>query len=502
MPRSVSRAPDLMLMVGLALALGLVACGDGAAPLSLTFTGGTTASLGPSTDDPPGDASQLRGDAGILAAALAAARGDHPRLDEGAVRQTLADLSAQWRELAPEGASPKERAQAFATVLFKRAGFRAVTDLTSPETLHLDSVLARREGYCLSLSVVALAMAEELGEPLHGVAMPNHFLVRWDDGSERFNLELTRNGALVPDEELRAALGDFHHDGTIYMRNLGAPEVAAVLLHNRGFVASVEGRTARALADLTLAAELLPELPEIHRNLGVARGEAGDWPGAIAALETAVILYPGDVDGLINLGLARHANGDIGGALEEIGAALILHPGHERASELKATWSAGHVAMEGGALPLHAPPPRLAKGLVGSYHRGTSFDRLVHTQVDRGLDFDWKRGSPARNVPSDRFSVRWDGWFKASQAGLYTLFVVANDGVRIRFGDALAVDHWEDAGYSSWTGTGDVHLDEGWHPLRIEYYDRSDNARLVAMISRDGDEYPLELDEHLFHSRE
>jgi len=442
---------------------------------------------------------ELDGHAGVLAAALAAARADHPGLDEAAVRARIEQLSQTWRDLLPADASPRQRARAFATLLFERERFGAVADLDSPETLHIDSVLARRQGYCLSLSVLALAVAEVLGEPLHGVAMPNHFLVRWDDGTTRVNLELTRDGASVSDDVLRATLGDFHHASSIYMRNLGAREVAAVLLHNRGFVASVQGRPERALADLELAARLLPELPEIHRNLGVARAETGDLPGAIASLETALELYPGDVSALINLALAQHAGDDIPAALSALETALLLHPGHARAEQLMQAWSAGHA--RGGARPLDDPPSGLSPGLLGSYYAGTSFERLVATRVDREFDLDWKRGSPLRGVPADRFSVRWEGWLKAPADGLYTLFVVANDGVRITLGESLAVDHWQDAGYSSWTGTGDVRCQAGWHPLRIEYYDRSDNARLFVLLSRDGDDYPLELAQHLFHQR-
>lgn len=438
----------------------------------------------------------LDGSAGVLAAALALARADHPDLDEAAVRREIDALASSWRELAPADAPPEARADALARLLFEVAGFRAVSDLESPETLHIDSVLARREGYCLSLSVVALAMAEVLGEPLHGVAMPNHFLVRWDDGRVSRNLELTRRGASVSDAGLRATLGDFWHAGSIYARSLSPREVAAVLLHNRGFVAAAQGRPAQALADLERAAELLPSLPEAHRNLGVARAEGGDLPGAIASLETALSLYPGDVDALINLALARRATGDMAGARTELDTVLMLRPGDTRALSLLHEWAQ---ASSPAARSLADPPPGLRPGLLGSYFAGTAFERLVAQRVDRELDFDWKRGAPLKGVPPDRFSVRWEGWLRAPEAGVHMFFVVANDGLRIRVGGHPVVDHWEDAGTSSWTGTGELSLAAGWHALAIELYDRSDNARLFCLLSRSGTEYPLDLGEQLFH---
>jgi regulator of sirC expression with transglutaminase-like and TPR domain len=444
------------------------------------------------------DLAQL-GNAALVDWAIELAKADHPHIDAGAVRAEIRRLAERWTQLLPAEPSARDRAENFARVLFESEGFFSVSDLTSPEHLHIDSVLTERIGYCLSLSVVALAMAEELGEPLHGVAMPNHFLVRWDDGSYRRNLELTRRGAVVSDDELRRQLGDFWHEETIYGRNLSSAQVHAVLLHNRGFVASSAGRLPRALDDLTTATRWAPRLPEAHRNLGVVLGELQRWDEAIAALTTALTLYPGDVDALINLALCRHAAGDMSGAIREIQVATLLDPSRRRAHQLLQQWKA---ELSGGAArALDDPPPGIVAGLLGRYYAGRRFGRLTHTRVDHGLDFDWKRRRPAPGVPSDDFSVRWEGWLRAPRSGRYTLFVVSNDGVRIRFGDTLVLDHWQDSGYTSWTGTAEAKLGAGWHPLRIDYYDRSDNARFVCLISIEGDEYPLDLEQHLFHER-
>lgn len=443
-------------------------------------------------------AAALDGSQGVLAAALAAARADHPRLDEAAVRAQVDALAQRWRELAGADPSGEQRARAFADMLFAAQGFGVVDDLSSPEALHIDSVLARRQGYCLSLSVLALAVAEQLGEPLFGVALPNHFLVRYDDGSTRMNLELTRRGTERSDAEMLAGVTGVQPPGGIYGRSLSAAETAAVLLHNRGFVASVQGRRRQALDDLSLAARLLPELPEIHRNLGVARAETGDWPGAIAALQQALALFPADVDALLNLALARHATGDLAGAVSDIQDALAVSPQHPRARELAASWSHEH-GINASAHALSDPPLRLRPGLLGSYYAGADFERLVTTRIDLGLDHDWQRGRPAPNLPRDDFSVRWEGWFRAPADGLYTWFVVANDGLRVAVGQTLVVDHWQDSGYTSFTGTGDVRLSAGFHALRVEVYDREDNARLMCMVSRDGDTFPLPLEQHLFH---
>ncbi len=445
----------------------------------------------------------------VLEMAIEVARADHPRIDAEACRAQIDAFARRYRQLAPAGAPAEQRAEAFVTLLFDELHFEVDSTLESPEALHVDSVLARRRGYCLSLSVVALAIAEQVSEPLHGVAMPNHFFVRFDDGDSRRNIELTRRGIEVDDDELRQSLGDFLLDDSLYLRNLEPAQLHAVLLHNRGFVALEQGRSDAALADFTRAAAELPGLPEVHRNLGVLYGERKQWKPAIAAFERALELHPGDVDALVNLALSRHATGDLPTALEEIKVALVLDPTRARAAELLAQWqlelgtgsSRDHMRSH-GVRPLDDPPPDLRPGLRARYYRGTEFQDQLVERIDRGLDFDWGRSRPVSGVPRDRFSVRWDGWFKAPRSGDYTLFVVANDGVRFVFDGKVALENWRDVGYTSWTGSGDAHLLAGWHRLRIEYYDDSDNARLFAMISAEGDEYPLDLDQHLFHQRD
>jgi hypothetical protein len=103
-------------------------------------------------------------------------------------------------------------------------------------------------------------------------------------------------------------------------------------------------------------------------------------------------------------------------------------------------------------------------------------------------------------VPRDRFSVRWEGFFKAPRTATYTFFVVANDGARVTVGRTAVLENWRDMGFRNWYGTGDVALAAGWHPLRIEHYDIFGGARLLVRVGVDGRAQPLDLKEHLFHT--
>jgi hypothetical protein len=67
--------------------------------------------------------------------------------------------------------------------------------------LFIHGVLSpRRTGTCASLPVFAVAVGRRLGYPLKLVKVPEHLLFRWDDGSERFNVDYNgEDGNIHPD---------------------------------------------------------------------------------------------------------------------------------------------------------------------------------------------------------------------------------------------------------------------------------------------------------------
>jgi len=70
----------------------------------------------------------------------------------------------------------------------------------------LPHVLAQDAGNCVGYSTLYLAMAERLDLPLHGVIVPQHCFVRYDDGAFRRNIETTDLGAAHPDERYGGAV--------------------------------------------------------------------------------------------------------------------------------------------------------------------------------------------------------------------------------------------------------------------------------------------------------
>ncbi len=107
----------------------------------------------------------------------------------------------------------------------------------------------------------------------------------------------------------------------------------------------------------------------------------------------------------------------------------------------------------------------------------------VLVRGDSVLDFNWGTGSPAAGLPNNDFSVRWSRspYF---ESGRYRFYVRVDDGARLYVDDALILDRWQDGSEREFTV--ERSLGSGWHNLRLEYYEHTQNARIAIWWERIG----------------
>ncbi len=119
---------------------------------------------------------------------------------------------------------------------------------------------------------------------------------------------------------------------------------------------------------------------------------------------------------------------------------------------------------------------------TGYYYNNTSLSGTpVLIRQDAQLNFDWGSGSPSSVVSADNFSAKWDSSQYASYSGYYTVYVTADDGVRVWVDGNLVIDEWHDASSPTYSATG--YLNAGWHSVHVEYYEHTGTARLqVAFV--------------------
>lgn len=417
----------------------------------------------------------------------------------GPVRAQLDVWALEVKEALEGATSSRARAEALGRHFFGKPLLSASPDLADPENFYVHRVLAGRQGHCLSLSAIVLAVGEKLGLPLAGVASPRHFFVRWDDGTTRLNIETTDGGALRDDAFYRdqGIPAEAEKEG-LYLRSLGTPEVIAHLLNNEGYILWRRGDAGRAEERFNAAIALQPKLVEAHINLGVAAGARGDSAAAGEHFSRVLRWLPGDALTLLNRSLASLHADRTEDALADIEAAAGLDPkspwvAHGREAVLSSVlrpenWGRHQDRVLARSAELRRKGA-LKPGLSAAFFAGMELEREVARRVDREVRFEWRWSEPHPGVPADRFSARWEGFVDLPSDGVWTFFTVANDGVRLWVDGVRIIDDWKlNEGALD---RESLTLKAGLHPLRLEYFECERFAGITLQVKRADQDRPL-----------
>ena len=213
-------------------------------------------------------------DIDLARSALLVAAENDPGLD---VEAEMARLDA-WagelgRRLDPSW-NNLQRLARLRTFMYEDLGFKGdVQGYYSPANSLLHSVMSRRLGIPLTLSIVFMEIGWRLGIPFEGVGFPGHFLVRLAGEPGDLLLDPYDHGVSVHEEDCRRMI-ELTTGGTVpfdpsMVRSLGKRDMVARLLF----------------------------------NLKVACLKAGDDLGALSAVERLLLLHPNEPPELRDRGL-------------------------------------------------------------------------------------------------------------------------------------------------------------------------------------------------------
>ena len=212
--------------------------------------------------------------------------------------------------------------------LFDELGFKAVPEIKNPNDLFLHSVLDNKQGYCLSLSILYLSLAERLGMPMYGVVVPGHFFVRYDDGRTKWNIETTGRGANALDkhyiDKFNPPMAGKGNQKSIYMKNLNKIQTLGCFFNNLGNAYSDIGNTEAAWLALERAVQVNPTLAESRANLGNIYLQKGQIEDAIYQYRVSLQINPHDAKTHNNLGNAYLRQDWLNGAISKYTEALQL----------------------------------------------------------------------------------------------------------------------------------------------------------------------------------
>ena len=206
-------------------------------------------------------------------------------------------------------------------------------DLHDPCNLLPSAVLERRQGYCVGLAALYLALAQELDLPIFAVSTPSHVFLRYDDGSTRINIETTRAGASRPDDAYirEGRIPEASLRKGVFLRNLSTSDFLAQVHSNLGVIYSERKDYVAAAREYQAALELDRYLPAAWYNWGNDLLASGDYRRAANVFARSLRLYPTDVWALNNRGVAYRRLDKHEKARRDFEEALRIEPGFGQA---------------------------------------------------------------------------------------------------------------------------------------------------------------------------
>ena len=188
--------------------------------------------------------------------------------------------------------------------LFEEVGLQGDRDTyDDPANAVIPSVIARKRGLPITLSILWLEVARRLGFQAEGVALPGHFITG-----------------------LRTDLGLLHFDPFNGGRALGE-EAAAQL------VARATGGRTRFVPEMLEPVSNRAILVRLVRNLHVRYLRGRVWEEALWTATHLVLLAPGEAQPLRDRALVHFQRGEIEAGVRDLGEAIRL--GQEIDAELK-----------------------------------------------------------------------------------------------------------------------------------------------------------------------
>ncbi len=194
------------------------------------------------------------GPTGLAEGALVLAAEAGSGVDIEAALRTLAELVLRVRPQVENAASPARAVAALNHCLFEVEGFRGNQDqYDDPRNSFLDQVLVRRRGLPITLSILYVEIARQLGLEAYGIGFPGHFLAKVVGTGEATSEIIVDPffGRVLSVEEcmgrLRAAAGEHVPFDPLWVRPATAREIWVRMLNNLKFLYLRQGDGLAAL---------------------------------------------------------------------------------------------------------------------------------------------------------------------------------------------------------------------------------------------------------------
>ena len=233
-------------------------------------------------------------------AALLIARLDNPEVDVEASRADLKRLAASVAARLADDADDETKLGMLETVLFTELGFHGSRgDFYNRANSYINEVLDDREGIPITLAVVYIELARELGVRVEGVSFPGHFIVKATGDEEApVWIDVFEAGERLSRDDLAKRLRE-QQGMELAERHLATASSRQILARMLGNLEGIASREQDAPAMLRYLSGILTVTPGATRDrvLRMVTAERlGRREMALADAEWLLEHQPADID--------------------------------------------------------------------------------------------------------------------------------------------------------------------------------------------------------------
>jgi regulator of sirC expression with transglutaminase-like and TPR domain len=236
----------------------------------------------------------------LVETAVSIAQDEFPRLDAQAVLAEIDALAARLKRRFPSDAVPVQRLRWLNRFFFQELGFAGnVNNYYDPDNSFLHRVIETRRGIPITLAILYMELATQIGLRARGVSFPGHFLVklRMNTGQQHGEVvidpfsgqSLSReelDELLAPYKRSRGLQGDFDVPMGLFLQAAAPREIVARMLRNLKEIHRGAQDWPRLLPVMQRLVVLLPQAWEEQRDRGMLYAELGLFDAASADLRT------------------------------------------------------------------------------------------------------------------------------------------------------------------------------------------------------------------------
>jgi regulator of sirC expression with transglutaminase-like and TPR domain len=230
----------------------------------------------------------------LLEAAVAIAQHDFPRLDVQATLAEVDTLALRLKRRLAADAAPMQRLRLLNRFFFQELGFSGnVNDYYDPRNSYVHCVLETRRGIPITLALLYVELANQVGLDACGISFPGHFLAKVHMPQGEIVIDpftgqsMSRDaldGLLAPYRRRGARSGLGEAPLGSFLQPARPREVIARMLRNLKEVFRSSQDAARLLAIAERLVILLPDAWEERRDRGLVHAALGARFPAMADL--------------------------------------------------------------------------------------------------------------------------------------------------------------------------------------------------------------------------